>query len=297
MSITPISLNFLETNWFLKYGKNMSDFVTNDVIHYAFEGPLPEVVKNPSYPLVVSTRVDTPDFATLHNYSTKPTRVFYDETIELVYNKRESILAGHRTALLNEISTEGMWNVGPKQNTAKTPIISGTTGAVVNGYKTILKEDIKKLRVALDTKYPDKRGMQWVLVLDDECFWELVANDPNLNAQIQNNNPVGDVNIGTSFKYYGFIVFADSRTPWYAAGVKKAYGSTPVLGTDLPSAIAFLNQESFMIAQGSTEMFADEKNPEWQADLWSFQTRAMVEPFGTVSNNELHLGALLRTPA
>lgn len=208
-----ISLNFLETNWFLKYGKNMSDFVTNDVIHYAFEGPLPEVVKNPSYPLVVSTRVDTPDFATLHNYSTKPTRVFYDETIELVYNKRESILAGHRTALLNEISTEGMWNVGPKQNTAKTPIISGTTGAVVNGYKTILKEDIKKLRVALDTKYPDKRGMQWVLVLDDECFWELVANDPNLNAQIQNNNPVGDVNIGTSFKYYGFIVFADSRTP------------------------------------------------------------------------------------
>lgn len=299
-----ISHDFLELDWFLPHGKNYDPFVENDQINFQHKGALPDVVVNPLanslYPLAISQRTDTPDFVELDNFATKPTRIYALETISLSYDKRQSVLQDHRNALIEAVGANGMWNISPTANKASTPIIQTDNGNT-NGeaYKLITKNEIHKLRVALNKKYKTKRmDVPWVLVMDTESFWGMVNNDENLQTQYREQGSEGNVS-GAFFKYYGFEIHEDNRTAWYSdVDTKLAYGSNIVQGTHLPSCIAYVKDKTFYTARGTVDMFGQEKEPTFQADVYSFLLRAKVDLFGknAASNQEEWSGAILRTP-
>ncbi|MCC7223879.1 MAG: hypothetical protein IT273_09145 [Chitinophagales bacterium] len=288
---------FYKDSSVIKHMRNMTGFVEYNRINLAYSGVPGAVERNPTYPRPVVQRTDTPDFVELDNYATEAIMVRDIETIELAYNKRESYLSDTRDNLAAKIEIDCMWNLGPTSDSSHTPIVQtpGTNALAADGYRVVTAEDIKRLRKQLNTKYPAHKNDAWVLVLDAESYWSMVANDTHLKNQQALNQQTG-VRDGVFVRYFGFDIIEDNRTPWYAAGgVKLGLGATPVLASDCPSCIAYVKGKSGYYALGTTKMFANLDNPIEQGSIWSFLTRAKVGMFGAFTGQETLCGAILRT--
>lgn len=294
-----IPQDFWQLNWFFQHGKNMDKEVDNDIIHWGFRGSASNVVKVntiASYPLPVATRTDLPDYTPLDNYATERRRVHAIEQIGLSYDKLKDCVEQDRNAIIEAISAEGLWNVGPSGNTSKTPVITTpvTNPLGLDSYRLITAKEISELRTRLMIAYPNKKMAPWVLVLDAYSFHAMIATDPVLNNQYALNKNTGT--IGSDFvSAFGFEIQCDTRTPWYNTGLSKlAWGSNPILGTDMPSAVAYVKQESFFEAMGTPKMFTHEDDPAYQSDTYSFLVRAKIGTLGSLIGNEQLLGAIAR---
>lgn len=281
----------------LSHQKNMTNYVDNNQINWAFAGAPANVIKNAVYPLPVVQRTDKPDYTNLDNYSTEAIMVRDVEEIELDYDKRADYLRDTQDNLIAQVQIDCMWALGPSANSIHTPIhntpVANALGA--DGYRLVTADDIKSLRVRLDTQYPAHKNDAWVLMLDTESFWGMINADPHLKSQAALNQATG-VRDAAFVRYYNFEIYQDPRTPWYSAvGTKLAVGSTPITGMDLPSCIAYVKQKSGFFALGTTKMFADIDNPIEQGSMWSFLTRAKAGMFGALTGQEMLAGAILRT--
>lgn len=286
-----------DDTWFLAMGVNMDKFVEGEFINFTHKGTIPTVTKNPSYPLTQRTRADIPDRIPLAHYASEEFIVPKIDLAGLPYDKRKSELDDYRTSITSAITEEGIWNVSPFENTAKTPVITAT-GPVVDGYKTIVGDDIKRLRIALNKAFPGLKKAPWVLTLDTESYWGLSLNDDILRGQMMYRKNVGDVNTN-GIKYLGFELMEDDRTPYYEASSSKrmVYGSTPVIGTDFRSATAFIKNKTFIKGFGKVDFFDNPKDSSLQADRGSFLQRAYVGPMSeNLEDNLTFMGAILKTP-
>lgn len=291
--------NFWQSDWFLKKGEDMSQYVVaNSFLNFAHKGDVPGVIKNPTYPLATVSRTDVADKIPMNNYATQRTQLPRVDLMKLAYDKKDSVLRDHREALVNQIATEGLWVVSPYQNTTNTPVVATDAGnaAASDGFKVITGKDIMNLRVALDKAYPQLKNAPWTLAMDAVAFWALIDSDTNLKGQIQNQGAMGVVGVQKVI-YYGFEVVCDSRTPYYTSGnVRVAFGATVNTGAgDRPSATAFIEKRSFCTAMGQAEMFLDEKDSQYQADFASFLLPASVTPWSQdLQTNLKFLGAIIR---
>ena len=286
-------------DWFLDMGVNMDEYVeANSYVNFAHKGGIPNVTKNPTYPLATVTRTDIPDKIMMANYSTDRERLPRVDLMKLAYDKKDSVMKDHREALMNQIATEGLWNVSPFNNTAKTPVITTDSGndAASDTFKAITSKDIMNLRVRLDTAYPKLKNARWVLVMDAVAFWTFVEADVTLKGQIQNLGKVGEVFLPRVF-YHGFEIIMDARTAYYdATNERLSFGVTiDTASGDRPSATAFVANKSFAVARGDVEMFLDEQDSEYQADFASFLMPGIVTPFSEdLETNLKYLGAIIR---
>lgn len=293
---------FFSDDEFLADGVDMSYAVDkNEHIHFAYKGPRPNVTKNPTYPLTKFKRTDIPESVKIDAYATDVIEVPAIDVHALPYDKKQSLLEDSRLALRAEIASEGIWAVAPADNSSsQTPVVN-TSGTTVdgNGYKLIVKEDLKALRTELDLKYPGLKNMQWVLLLDPASYWGLVNDDPNLQIQFAINDMRGSVGSNQPLtNYYNFRIRCEGRTPWYSStGTKLPYGATPTIGLDLPSATAYVSNKSFCTGLGSTDMFNQDNEPCYQADFASFLQHAYVGPWGMDPTKYKHMGAIIRTTA
>ncbi len=295
---------FFKNDRFLSHGKNVSAFVENDFINFAYKGGRPGITKNfntnGTTQLPVFLRTDVPDKVQLDDYSTDQMVIPFKDMQLLPYDKKMSMMEDARMALIAEIAKEGMWKIGAV-NSAKTPVLTtastNTNGA--DGYEQLIRADFIRLRKALDAAYPGKANMTYWAVVDVDAYWDLITNDSILNAQWGYMLQAGKVfalNELPVVNIAGFNLYADNRTPWYTnVTTKLAYGATITPGTHLKSAIFYADQESFFNALGSTELFDQNRHPGMQADLASFRTRAFVGPFGQTTANYKHVAAILRT--
>lgn len=313
---------FFDNDHFLSHGVNMNYAVENDRVNFTYKGPRPGVTKNfrtnGSTELTVYMRTDVPDYVDLDNYSTDQMVLPRVDLFALPYDKKASLMEDCRMALVDAMATEGLWNIGPAANAAKTPVIAAATANpdAGDGYDAITRDDILNLRKLLDKKYPGKKFADWQLVIDVDAYWYLVANDAQLKAQYDNSAPIGALmtklggagRTGTAngrepipLQIYNFTLWCDNRTPWYDAddSTKFAYNATTpnyTVDTDFKSALAYIPNESFVTALGATEMFDLNNHPGKQADLASFLSRAYIGPWGQTAANLKHLGAILRKP-
>lgn len=290
---------FWMNDWFLAMGVDMSMHVEhNEFVNFAHKGVAPNVIKDAVYPLLTVTRTDIPDKIRMGRYSTERTKLPHVDLINLAYNKKDSVLMDHREALINQIATEGMWNVSPYEDTASTPVIETDAGnpAGSDTFKTITGTDIMNLRVKIDVAYPKFKNMKWVLVMDPIAFWSLINSDVNLKGQIQNLGKLGTVGV-PPVTYYGFEIRCDGRAAHYsAANQRLAFGTVLNPGAgDRPAATAFIDQKSFATAVGDPKMFLDEDDSEFQADFASFFVPASVTPWSEdLQSNLKYLGAIIR---
>lgn len=310
---------FFDNDHFLSHGANMSYAVDNDRIDFTYKGPRPNIVKNfrtdGSTELPVYLRTDVPEYIDLDNYSTEQMVLPRVDLFALPYDKKASLLDDMRRSLIDFIAEEGMWTVGPTANAAKTPVIAAAAANADagDGYDAITRADIKNLRVLLDKQYPGLKNADWQLIVDVDAYWWLVDNDDVLKAQYQQSAPIGvllsKMNGGNKamgrepipLSIMNFTLYCDSRTPWYAAAnsTKMTYNKTTpnyTDGTDFKSAVAYVPNETFCVALGSTELFEQNQHPGKQSDLASFLTRAYIGPWGQTASNFKHAGAILRRP-
>lgn len=308
---------FFQNDVFLSHGVDMSYAVENDRINFAYKGPRPGIVKNfrsnGSTTLPVHDRTDVADYLDLDNFSTEQFMLPRVDLFALPYDKRQSLVADSRAALIDYIATEGMWNVAPPADSAKTPVIktpSGNAENTTDNYKKITDADILTLRLELDKKYPGLKNANWMLAVDVNTYWDLVSTIGLLKDQyaykanrgnILSGDMSGNMRTPIPLEIYNFTLWADDRTPWYDASddTKLAYNaSSPnyTVGTDFKSAFAYVPNLSFCTALGSAEVFETLRDAGKQADFVSYLIRAAITPWGQTAANLKYMGAILRIP-
>jgi len=148
--LPEIKEGFYPDDSFLKEARDMSAFVENDKINLAEAGVNPNVlINNTTYPIAVSQRTDVPIALELDTYDTENTLIRNIEKAELSYDKRQSIIFGHKQALRFKFAEKAAHAYAPASDATYTPVLSttGTGGAmtfddILNLYKRFNDVDI-----------------------------------------------------------------------------------------------------------------------------------------------------------
>lgn len=252
--------NFYPDGSWLMESEDMSAFVDNNTINLADAGVDPDVlVNNTSYPIAISERTDVPLALPLDYYDSKNTVVRNARLVELAYNKLESIVRQHRSAIYKKNLQKAAWNYGPSANTAFTPVLAVGTSII----DTIIEAQTKfdELEVPQDGR---------ILVLCPKHKELLKKEDKKLFKDIFGPNGTRDL--------YGFKVYDTTVTPTYngTTGVKAAFGAVAA-GTDAKSSL-FYSKYEVMRAEGTYDMFSRLKDPEARGDIIGFQKRFLALP-------------------
>lgn len=253
--------NFYPNSSFLSVALNWDMWVDNDAINLAEAGADPTVlINNSTYPIPVNDRSDNALRIVLDTYDTENTRLRNAELVELSYDKRTSVVSGHKKALLSKIATVAAHAYAPSTNGTYTPVLNKSA-------ETSFKfEDIIDLQLAFNNlDAPEDR----TIVLSPKHMAALAKQDLALYKAILTKP--GEM-------LFGFKTFAFSKNPYYvkATGAKLAYGAA-VTSDHAVASIAFVDSE-VMVAMGTADMFFTEKSPTERADIIGFQQRAIALP-------------------
>lgn len=266
--LPEIMEGFYGDDVFLSEARDMSAFVDNDKIHLAEAGVNPNVlVNNSTYPITVSQRTDTALALDLDTYDTNNTLLRSIETAELSYDKRQSILYGHKQALKMKFMEKAIHAYAPASNENNTPVIKAT-GDVEDSVKSLTFADILTLENKFDEAEIPTEGR--VLVLNSTHKSQLKKQDVKLYKDIFFS--------GSEFGGFKLYTLASKRMPLYikATGTKVAYGTSK--GTTHTLCSVAFQKDEVMRCQGSMDMFADIKNPKERGDIIGFQMRALATP-------------------
>lgn len=247
---------------FLSRSVNMDEFVENNKLHLAEAGIAPEVlIDNAVWPIPVATRDDVPLELPLHTFDTTNTIVRNVEEKESSYNKMESVVRGHRTALTKMIASQAAYNWCPTAGGEFTPVMASSGEVNKVGLKKVSFEDF----LTMEAKYRalDVDMDSLVVVLNAYHLADLQAEDLKLYKEIL-----------ASGKLFNAKLFTFSNLPYFdtTTGQKKAYGSA-VSPTDTQASIMYVDTE-VCLARGATDVFAKYKDPEHRGDIIGFQQRA-----------------------
>jgi len=237
-------------------------WVENDKINLAEAGADPDVlINNTSFPINTNDRTDTPLAISLDLFDTENTRLRNAELVELAYDKRSSVVAGHKNALLHKFAQRAIHSYAPTSNATFTPVLDKTGNAKFSF------EDI----IELQLKYNEiDASDDRVLVLSPKHQADLYKEDKGLFKAVmaKSGEPL-----------YGFKVYTYSKMPIYvkASKTKKAFGSAFNPTDDAVASISFCASE-VMKAIGTIDMFATIKDPAQRADIIGFQMRGVALP-------------------
>jgi hypothetical protein len=260
---------FYADDSFLTELRDMSAFVSNDVINLAEAGVNPDVlVNNTAYPIPFAQRTDVPIALALDTYDTENTLIRSIETAELSHDKRSSVLYGHRQALKMTFMQKAAHAIAPAADGVFTPLLTTTGANNGDGFKRLTYADILKLKKRFDNAEIPADGR--ILILSAQHQEDLELEDVN------RYNLVMDKGVLRGFKLY---FLADNRLPRYnkTSGAKVAYGAVAAPSTDTIASIAF-HKDEVMKAQGTLDMFVREKDPEERGDIMGFQMRGLSMP-------------------
>jgi hypothetical protein len=260
---------------FISRSVDLSENVDNNILHAAEEGVEPNVfIDNNVYPVPIVQRVDTPLDLPLHTFDSENTPVRNIEEKESAYGKMESVIRGHRRAIIKKTSMHAAHNWCPLQDSALTPVIA-TAGAVnASGVKRASFEDFLQLEAKFRALDVDMDSL--VVVLNSVHLADLQAEDLKLYKQILAEK-----------KLFSFSLFTYSKLPYFdtTAGQKKAFGSVPG-ANDTQASICYCDTEVWR-ASGETKMFVQYNDPKERGDVVGFQQR-----FSAYSFRNKYIGAI-----
>ncbi len=265
-----IGHNFYPNSSFLNFAKDFSSLVENDKIHMASAGLDPKVlVNNSTYPIKVVKREDTPLEFELDLFETENTLIREPESVELAYDKLESVLYGHKSSLRTSTAEKAAHAFAPAKDSENTPVIE-TTGETNELVKSITPKDILKLKRRFDMlDIPlDKR----FLVLDPRHTEDLILQDMDSFKNIT------DFVNGKPRRFAGFNILEFTRNPLYNSDnlEKIAFGATKEANHTFCS-FAFYGDE-VMKADGNVKMYDKIVDPQQRATIVGFDKRFVALP-------------------
>lgn len=264
--LSDIMEAFYPDSSFLNEARGMDQFVDNDKINLAEAGIEPSVlINNTTYPVPFAERSDTPLDITLDYFDTEGTVIRNAELAELAYDKRGSIVAQHKNALLKKFAMRAIHAYAPASDAALTPVIAAS-GNAWGSFKSLSFADLLDMASRFDML--DVEGTR-VLVLHPVHYRQLVKEDLALMKDIINGGK----------DLFGFKPYRYSKTPTFnkSTGAKAAFGAAAAPSTDTISSVVFVGNE-VMKARGTFDMFERLNDPEQKGDIINFQMRGIALP-------------------
>jgi Phage capsid protein len=265
-------------NAFLMRAYNADEYVVGgSAVHIPQAGGGSAVQRNRSvYPATATRRTDTDIIYTLHEYTTDPRHIPNRDTVELSYEKRQSIIREETAFIKERVAEDFIYDWAFNVPVANVILTTGATSATAvptggTGTRKILTEaDFRRARTMLGNHSVGKAGR--VAVITEEMLDQL-QSDNNLKYAFQQ---VIDLKEGSVGRLYGFDIYTratvGSQTTGGTAGVPK-----------LPEAAAAATDDAFALfyqedcverALGDVRMFERLDDPLYYGDIYSFLVRA-----------------------
>ena len=273
--IRQIKEKFYPDASFLKYVVDFSGEVENNRLHIPIAGADPEVfVNNTTYPIGTVVRTDEDSQIALQKYETENTSVFEPETVELSYNKLDSVLSGHRNALRTKAGERAAHAYAPQADSLYTPVIETTGEDNGSGKKRMKIADILTLKKRYDlAEIPaDKR----FLVLHPEHVEDLLLENSKVFKDI------AEIRDGKPMRFAGFQMLEFSRNPKYSKTTleKIPYGAAAIADHTYCS-FSFYADE-VMKADGAVKLYKTEDDPKTRSTIVGFDKRFIALPIRNI---------------
>lgn len=270
--ISSIINGLFADNSFLSHAVNHDQFVNNKTVHVPNAGKGSGVKKNRStYPASVGKRTDVDLTYQLDTYTTDPVHLPNAESIELSYDKRESVLSQDRATLHDSIAKGMLKNWAPDDAsriiaTTGKAVVAHTTSATGNR-KAITKADVLSLMTQFNKDNVPSEG-RWLL-LDAVMYSQLLADLTTQEATAF--HALADPARGIMGKLFTFNILQRSEVVVYDGNSPKEVGENPQ-AADKAAAIAW-HEQSVARAMGETQMYSKEGDPTYYGDIYSFEVR------------------------
>lgn len=262
------------SNSFLSKAFNADQYVNQGkIVHIPQAGAPSGVKKNrEELPAGIKVRTDSDITFPLEEFTTDPVRIEHADTVELSYDKRESILRLDKLQLADEVARDFIYKWSPEASRCIE-----TTGAEVAAYtdkatgkrKGVCKNDVLALMTKFNAEDIPETGRY--LLLDAQMYSQLLQDLTATESQAFLAS--ADAQNGVVGKLYSFNIMQRSRAALYtSAKAPKALGAEGA-ATDLAAGLAW-HEQSVCRALGQVEAFENEGDPTYYGDIYSFLVRA-----------------------
>lgn len=251
------------------------------VVHIPNAGSASKVEINRStVPAKAAKRTDVDVNYTLDELTTDPVYIPFAETIELSYDKRNSVISQDRQKLIEEAHQNLLYSWAP----ASTSFVR-TTGEAVDAHTTSATGQRKGLTKAdilsLMTKFnADNIPMTDRYILLDAQMYAQLLND------LTETDAIGffrtaDVQRGVVGTLYGFNIMQRSQVLRYTTANALSKFSVAGAAADNAAGLAW-QLSSLSRAVGEVKVFDSVDNPLYYGDIYSF----LVRCGGTIRRND-----------
>lgn len=228
-------------------------------------------VNRQTLPAKAKERKDTDIEYTLDELTTDPVRIPFADTVELSYDKRNSVISQNKLKLIETASEILLKNWAPaKENCVET------TGTEVNAHtaeatgkrKSLDKKDILALMTKMDAANLPQEGRY--LLLDASMYAQLIES-------LTETESIGffaaaNVQKGVVGQLYGFNILKRSKVLVYTKdGIVKDVNAKGA-ANDNAAGLAW-HESCVSRALGEVKMFDSLNNPLYYSDIYSFLVR------------------------
>ncbi len=270
--------NLFKNNEILLQSTDASQFVLQGkVVHIPQAGATPTITKNvSSLPVTVVQRTDTDITYALDQYTSAPILITNADSMELSYNKRESVLGEHESSLRESVAESILNSWAPTATTVNN--ILRTSGASTATHLTsttgnrgkLTVADLKRASTVLDKQNVPMEGR--VALISADLLGQLT--DDMSATQYRDFSAAYDAKNGKLGRLFGFDIYMRSSTVVYdntTTPVVKATGAAAA-ADDNDSVVCW--QVNFVEkAVGEIRFFEKVGDPQYYGDIYSLLVR------------------------
>lgn len=261
-------------NSFLSKAFDADEFVNQGkTVHIPNAGAASGVVKNrSSFPATVTTRTDIDLTFDLDEFTTNPIRIPHADTVELAYNKLESVLRQDKAKLQEEVSESILLSWFPAiANAIRTTgaAVAAHTDSATGVRKAFIKADVSTLMKKFNKQNIPSEGRY--LLLDADMYSQLLDSLTEKDATAF--HAAADIKNGIVGKLLTFNVMMRSRVGRYTGASAVKAWATAGAATDNAAALAW-HTNSVCRAKGEVVVYDNAGDPTYYGDIYSFLLRA-----------------------
>lgn len=263
--------NLYANNSFVSKSVNDSAFVNNKTVHVPNAGaPSKVVVNRQEKPASIKTREDKDLSYNLDELTTDPILIENIDTVQLSYDKRESVISNDRAQLIDSADSLILhkWGKGAESvvyYTTGNEVDAHTSATATGKRKAITRKDI----LALMTKFnQDNVSKQERYILLDSIMYAQLLDDMT-ESDKRSFFACADAEKGIIGALYGFSVMERSQVLRLSADKKILGWDQNGVAGELAAGFAWQKQ-CVSHALGKVDMFDDMRNPAYYGDIYSF---------------------------
>ena len=269
-------------NSFMSKAVNDSMYVNGKKVHIPNAGAPSNVeIDRQTVPVSAKKRTDVDVEYTLNELTTDPVYIPHAETVELSYDKRNSVISQDRAQIIENASVQMLYNWSPDSNhfvrTSGTKTVTAYTKDATGNRKALVKADVLNLmtkfnadNIPQEDRYLLLDAYMYAQLLNDLTEGDQRAFFASANAQK-----------GILGQLFSFNVMQRSQVLRYATGGTLTKWNVSGAATDNAAGLAW-HMNSLSRALGEVKMFDDMDNPLYYGDIYSF----LIRVGGTIRRND-----------